>query len=298
MKTRTALTALLGLAVALAATTAGAQTRKVDESRPADPTASVSINNLAGTLEIAGWDRDEVRLEGVLDAKVEKLEIEGDRQALSIEVKYKRNLKGPTDGTRLTLRVPRRCALEAVGVSCDVTVGELVGSVTVSTVSGELTLRGEPASASLATVSGDVDAEITTARLEVDTVSGDVRARGKLDDLEIATVSGDARIETGALRDFEFNAVSGQLILTADPVDGASWKIDTHSGDAILRLPAKIDATFDISAFSGDIQDGYGHKAERTSKHAPGRELRFTEGKGGARIGISVFSGDVKIVKR
>jgi len=298
MKTRTAPAALFGLAIALAAAAAAAQTRQVDETRPVDPTASVSISNLAGALEITGWDRDEVRLEGVLDAKVDKLEIEGDRQALSIEVKYKRNLRGSANATRLTLRVPRRCALDAEGVSCDVTADGLQGSVAVSTVSGELTLRGEPASAALATVSGDVDAEVDTDRLEIDTVSGGVRARGTLDDLEIATVSGDVRIETGALRDLEFNAVSGQLLLTADPVDGASWKIDTHSGDAVLRLPAQLDATFDISAFSGDITDGYGHKAERTSKHAPGRELRFTEGKGGARIEISVFSGDVKLVKR
>ncbi|NTV03774.1 DUF4097 domain-containing protein [bacterium] len=298
MKTRTANAVLLGLALALAATAAGAQTRKVDETRPVDATASVAISNLAGTLEIAGWDRDEVRLEGVLDAKVDKLEIEGDRQALSIEVKYKRNLKDSAGATRLTLHVPRRCALDAEGVSCDVAADGLLGSVTISTVSGELALRGEPASASLATVSGGVDAEVATSRLEIDTVSGDVRARGKLGDLEVATVSGDVRVETGALRDFEFNAVSGQLLLTADPAGDSSWKIDTHSGGAVLRLPAKIDATFDISTFSGDIEDGYGHKAERTSKHAPGRELRFTEGKGGARIEISAFSGDVKIVKR
>ncbi|MBA4379035.1 MAG: hypothetical protein C0395_10370 [Gemmatimonas sp.] len=298
MKTRTVTATLLGLALVLAATAAGAQTRKVDESRPVDPAASVSISNLAGTLEITGWDRDEVRLEGVLDAKVEKVEIEGDRKALSIEVKYKRNLKGSADATRLTLRVPRRCALDAESVSCDVTAGDLLGSVSVSTVSGELILRGEPASASMASVSGDVDAEVATSRLGIDTVSGGIRIRGKLEDLEIATVSGDVRVETGALRDFEFNAVSGQLILTADPTDGASWMIDAHSGAVVLRLPAKVDATFDISTFSGDIEDGYGHKAERTSKHAPGRELRFTEGKGGAHIDISGFSSDVKLVKR
>lgn len=298
MKTRTVTAALLGLALALAATAAGAQTRKYDESRPVDATGSVSFSNLAGTLEIAGWDRDEVRLEGVLDDKVEKVEIDGDRKALTIKVKYKRNLKGSADGTRLTLRVPQRCALEAEGVSCDVTAGGLLGSVAISTVSGELTLRGEPASVSFASVSGDVDVEIDTARLEIETVSGGVRARGKLARIEVATVSGDVRVETGALRDFEFNAVSGQLILTADPADDASWTIDAHSGDVVLRLPAKLDASFDISAFSGDIDDGYGHKAERTSKHAPGHELRFTEGKGGARIEISVFSGNVKIVKR
>ena len=114
----------------------------------------------------------------------------------------------------------------------------------------------------------------------------------------MSSVSGDVTIATGALSRLEYNAVSGDLDLKADPVGDASWKIDCHSGEVKLSLSDKLDANVDVSTFSGDIDDGFGHESHRTSKYAPGRELSYTQGKGTASIEISVFSGDVKLIKR
>ena len=49
---------------------------------------------------------------------------------------------------------------------------------------------------------------------------------------------------------------------------------------------------------SGDIDDDFGHKARRSHEHGPGKELSFTQGDGGAHIDISIFSGEVRIIKR
>lgn len=56
-----------------------------------------------------------------------------------------------------------------------------------------------------------------------------------------------------------------------------------------------MNADFQIETFSGSINNDIGPAARRTDKYSPGKELRFTNGSGGARVSIESFSGSVKI---
>lgn len=289
---------ITALAILCLAATAVVAADKVDETRKVDRDADVKVSNLAGELKVVGWDRDEVHVEGTLDPKAEKLDISGDKHKLTIEVKYPRRNKGDLKGSFLTVQVPKGCRLEAKGVSTDVSVVDVEGDIEVGTVSGDVDVGGQPRSMSVETVSGDTTIRSTSPHTEVQSVSGDVEIRDVRDDLSVQSVSGDVTVETGALSRLEFNAVSGDLDLKADPRGDARWKIDCHSGEVKLSLPDDLDANVDISTFSGDIDDGFGHDAHRTSKYAPGHELSYTQGGGKASLEISVFSGDVKLIKR
>jgi len=270
--------ALLAICLCTAAiATAG---ERIDETHPVAKDAEIRINNLAGTIDVIGWDKSEVRIECELDPKAKKLEINGDENDLEIKVKYPRRTRGDLKGSEMTVHVPRGCRLETESVSADVSVDGVVGDVEIGSVSGEISVSGKPESLEISAVSGDIFVSNVSRRLSVSNVSGDVEI--KADELDA----------------FAFNAVSGELDLTADPASRARWDIDCHSGEVTLYLPGDVDAEFDIDTFSGDINDDFGHKAERTSRYAPGKELSFVQGDGGARINISVFSGEVNIVKR
>ncbi len=267
------------LAVSLFSNSRSYGATKVDESRTVDADAEISIDVLAGNVTITAWDKNEVQVTGTLDPKAEGLEIEGDEGDMSFKVEYPDNNRH-LDGSTLEFMVPKGCELEVQGVSTDFDISRVEGSLDI------------------ATVSGDIRLDCNSKDVEIGCVSGDVEVSGVQESLEISIVSGDARVTAGTLKKLEFSSVSGDFELEANAAKHASWEISCHSGTAHLAVPSNIDAEFDISTFSGDIDNEFGQQAERTSKFAPGKELNFTNGDGSARIEISVFSGEVRLEKK
>jgi hypothetical protein len=66
------------------------------------------------------------------------------------------------------------------------------------------------------------------------------------------------------------------------------------SGTITVRNAGGLSAEWEVSTFSGDIDNEVGPAAERNSRYAPGRSVRFSTG-GGAEISLNSFSGRVKI---
>ena len=293
--TRTILTIALTLATLTSAVFAG----DINETRDVNRDAVIVVDNLAGSITVTGWNREQVEIKGTLDAKAEKLELEGNRETLEIKVKYprKRNLN-IKKGSVLEIRVPEGCRLELKGVSCNIDVSKFHGRVEAGTVSGDVRIVGDTAGIEAASVSGDIFVDSSTESVEISSVSGFVEVRGTTRSLEIDMVSGEVEVKSDGLKDFRFNIVSGDLDLDVAPAPGADWEINGHSGDITLHLPADVSAEFDIEVFSGDIHNDFGPKARRTSKFAPGKELQFTAGGGDAEIDISTFSGDIRLVRR
>lgn len=297
MKTAHTKIMLTALALLLVAGSALAD-QTFDEKRQVDHDADVVIENLAGTITVVGWDKNEVQVKGRLDKKAKELEIKGGGDELFIKVRYPRRVKGNIKGTNMEIRVPEGCSLTLEGVSSDVDVSKFHGDIAINTVSGEIRIEGETREIEVASVSGQVWIDSKTSSISASIVSGDIEILGDTKALEIELVSGQADVKVRELDQFSFNAVSGELDLTAEPTKNASWDLDCHSGELKLYLPGSLDADFDIELFSGDVHNDFGPKAERTSKYGPGKELRFTAGNGSASIDISTFSADVKLVKR
>ena len=286
------------LSIVLLAAVAAVAGEEIDVTRQVKADARIEINNLAGTIEVIGWDKHEVHVEGVLDKKAEKLEVDGDESNLTIKVKYPRKVRGNLKGSELTIHVPHGCDVLTESVSSDLIVRGIEGDMEIESVSGEIDVAGKPATLSIESVSGTISLDADCDDIEIESVSGDIFIQKAGRRLSMSCVSGDADIRADSLEDFEFNTVSGELDLDARPTKDARWEIDCHSGEVALKLPSDVDAAFEIDTFSGDIDDDFGHKAERTSKYAPGKELRFVQGDGDARISVSVFSGRVRIIKR
>ena len=63
-------------------------------------------------------------------------------------------------------------------------------------------------------------------------------------------------------------------------------------------LAGKVAGQFDFSTFNGEIRNCFGPKSQRTSEYSPGRELRFTEGQGTARIRVKTMNGDIGLCRK
>ena len=299
MTRRHPLITLLLVAAAMSWTATALAQQEVDETRRLDSDGTVVFKDIAGTIDVVGWDRDEMKITGKLDKKAEELKITGDAGRLVLEVKYPDDLRNTDKGSRLRLMMPAGGSFEGETVSGDLSVAKLRGDVELETVSGDITVRDEPASVEAATVSGDLDLDVKTDTAELACVSGDIVVKGVRRELECGVVSGEIEVWAGSeMEDLECETVSGDITVTGEMPDGASWSLAAHSGDITLVLTGKVDARFDIETFSGNINDAFGHEARRTSRYAPGRELSFVEGEGKARVEIEAFSGDVRVLKK
>jgi len=284
--------AVLAAVVLLAAAPAWAQ-RTVNEMRPLSPTGDVAVSNIEGSVKVIGWSNAQVEITGTLGADVEELEITGDESELRIEVKAPKHPEWLE--TDLVLRIPVAASIEVETVSATVEVEGLTGSVDLASVSGWVKTSGRPSELSIETVSGDITVAESAPRTDLASVSGSIQVDLATGRLDAESVSGAIRVENGSLEDASFETVSGDISYSGDIVGRGSYDFESMSGGVTVLVPSGVSAQFDITTFSGSIDNDIGPEAERASKYTPEKELSFSTGSGGASVSIESFSGSIKI---
>ena len=287
--------AVLAAVVLLAAAPAWAQ-RTVNEMRPLSPTGGVTVSNIEGSVKVIGWSNAQVEITGTLGADVEELEITGDESELRIDVKAPKHPEWLE--TDLVLRIPVAASIEVETVSATVEVESLTGSVDLESVSGWVKTSGRPSELSVETVSGDITVAESAPRTDLASVSGSIKVDLATGRLDAESVSGAIRVENGSLESASFETVSGDISYAGDIVGRGSYDFESMSGGVTVLVPSGVSAQFDITTFSGSIDNDIGPEAERASKYTPEKELSFSTGSGGARVSIESFSGSIKIKTR
>ena len=235
--------------------------RAVEETRPASADVEVSVELIAGSVRIIGWDRNEVQITGTIGDDVEELDVSGSSDRISIEVAL--------PGGRRNLR----------DVDADLEIHVPAGS----TVETE-------------TVSADISVEGVSGEVEMESVSGDITIEGAMREAEAATVSGDIHLTSDdPLREGEFASVSGDIEFRAALDANGEFSFASVSGDIELRLPSNTSAEFSIETFSGRIDNEFGPQAEKDSEYLPSKSLEFSIGSGSASVEAESFSGRVSL---
>ncbi len=233
------------------------------EEIQAAPDAVVEVDNLAGSVVVNGWSRDRVKVTGTLGRGAERLEVEGSGSRIRIRVVLPESRgerrERRIEGSDLTISVPTGSRLKVNTVSAAVEVSGIEGQAGVQTVSGAVLLKGRVCRAEINTVSGSID---------MDAVEG--------------------------LEEANLNTVSGHLAIDATRLDGGSYRLNTLSGDVTVRNAGGLAADWNVSTFSGQIDNEIGPPAERTSQYAPGQSVTFSTG-GGSEIALNTFSGRIQI---
>ncbi|KAA9129569.1 DUF4097 domain-containing protein [Marinihelvus fidelis] len=269
----------------------------IEERRDMAADGTVSVTNIAGEIEVATWDRNELHLTGDLGDGSE-LRVDASGGDVRIEVKPRsKGRHGNVDDSDLYLMVPQGASLSLHGVSADITVtGSKGARLDIETVSGDLEVVAETQSLDLSSVSGDVNFTGASVRTSAETVSGDIELDGVSGALDVKVVSGDAHVRGGSFSRGQFESVSGNLELSLAVERGGRVTLETMSGDAYLYLPREQGAEIRAQSFSGDIRSDFG-EPERPG-HGPGTRLQHVAGEGGATIRVESFSGDVEIIRR
>jgi DUF4097 and DUF4098 domain-containing protein YvlB len=268
----------------------------IEEHRPASSQGNVEIFNVAGEINLQGWDKSEVAVTGTVGKSVERVDVTGGADRTSIHVVLRSQHFGfGSDGeAHLLVHVPFNSSVTTSLISSDLKVSAVRGDLKLQTVSGNISgdAGGDVRANS---VSGNVTLTAAAAKaLEVKAVSGDVVLIGGNADTEVTTVSGNAKITLGTPSRARLQSVSGDF--TANLALGPDVQLDGESvsGNIRLEFASLPSAEFDIQTFSGDIRNCFGPKPEE-ARHGPGSRLTFKSGDNHARVRISTKSGDVRM---
>jgi len=255
----------------------------------------VSIENLAGSVVITGWDENKVLVEGTLGDGADKVKVEKDGDEVTVEVVLPRRARN-VDDTDLVIRVPRKSSLDIETVSARVEVEGVDGMLDVETVSGAVDLGGVDI-AEVESVSGRIAVEKSTRSVEAESVSGEIVMRQLAGRLSASTTSGAIDVDESKLEVVECETVSGSIEFTGDPRREGTYRFESFSGAVILNLPKDLGAEVEVETFSGSISTDFGGDV-RKERYGPGAKLHEQYGDGGAEITVSTFSGSVDLERR
>ena len=275
----------------------------VNRSLDASDSDTVRIENIAGIISVEAWSRDEVRVIGTLADGVEEFifERQGDRIDIIVEwPRGGRHSRHHIDDSDLDIKVPTGVALEISSVSADIEINGTNGEIDAESVSGEITVSALSKDNRLSTVSGDIEltGSANNSRLILESVSGELILRGVHGELESSSISGDISVRDSRIFQMTGETISGDLLLEFQLEKGGAYEFEAINGDIEIITKGEPNASFDLSSFNGDIENDYGPKPQRTSKYAPGTELLFESGDGGAEVTAITLNGDIILNKR
>lgn len=271
----------------------------INKRTTADPNGTVEVSNVAGSVKVSGWDRNEVEVTGELGEGTEKLEFTKAEKLTRVRVIVP-NRSYNVDDTDLVIRVPAGSVLSVNTVSADIAVQGVRGAQRLQAVSGDVHTEASGEDVECRTVSGDVviNGSGRKGLVSITTVSGDATATRVAGEVNGNTVSGTFNLQAGEVTRSRLRSTSGDLGLTGQFAADARLDVESISGDVRLDFVGQPAGQFEVSSFNGEIRNCFGPKAQRTDEYAPGRELRFQEGSGSARIRIKTLNGDIGVCRK
>ncbi|MEM8983528.1 MAG: DUF4097 family beta strand repeat-containing protein [Pseudomonadota bacterium] len=259
----------------------------------------IEIDNTAGSVRVVGQKTTDVTLSGKLSGKVKGVFIESAKGRVMIRVKSESGHGGWRDSgsANLTLSVPMASELDIATVSAEIDVGKVRGELRLKSVSGSIETDAYSDEVIAESVSGDVRIDGNGEPMEevrLSSVSGDVIGRKLHGEIEASSVSGDIVIRDSYLSNGDFSTTSGDIEVGAEVLAGARIDFESVSGEVEYQIAGTIDGEYDISTFSGDIDNCFGPEPEERGRR--NQRLRFEQGKTEhARIDITTMSGDIEL---
>jgi DUF4097 and DUF4098 domain-containing protein YvlB len=263
------------------------------------PGGSVEISNTAGQVTVTGWDRNEVEVTGTLGDGSEHLEFATQDKVTRIRVVLP-NKSWHVEDTGLVVKVPAGSSLSVSTTSADIRVRGVRGAQRLQSVSGDVNAEAGAEDVECQTISGDVAVAGSGLKglLNITTVSGDVMITHVAGELNGNTVSGNFTITLGDTTRSRLRTTSGDVSMATQLAADGRLDVESISGDVRLDLTGPVNAAFDVSSFSGEIRNCFGPKPRRTDEYAPGKEWRFAEGQGAARVRIKSMNGDISVCRK
>jgi hypothetical protein len=231
---------LAGIVTVAAPAFAGNPNHQVFEhSYPRSPGGIYLLENVNGSVQVDGWDRDEVEVEAVKTSNADgqdlervKIDVDSGPRQVSVHTRYPQG-EGVEVAVEYHVHVPYRVLLGSIG-----------------TVNGSVLVRGVDGGGDLRSVNGNVEVLNSAGRFSAKTTNGNLR-------LELRELLDGApmNIET----------VNGSVVLGLPSDAKANLKVLSMNGEFHSELPVTSTTGFPAArAFRGKLGTGGGEISVRT----------------------------------
>jgi DUF4097 and DUF4098 domain-containing protein YvlB len=248
----------------------------------------VSVVTRSGDVTLHAIDGD--TLEVTLSADSSKNEYLLETAQISFDADNKhlviRTQPNGSDGSSRSFgKMAKKSWFDFGGSDLDVFVTLPTGSsLSVKTISGDVSIHGAVRDVGVSSISGDVSANGSCDALEVKTTSGDVTTGKVRDKLKCRSVSGDVKC-LGAAATTDINSASGDINLWANQPGDINVK--SVSGDVKIRVARGLVVDINGNSVSGDL--GTNIDLDSSADGVSDEEV--------IAIKITTVSGDIRVDK-
>ncbi len=273
---------------------AHAQT-KLNRGLHLDATGAVRIVNLVGSVRVTGWKRDSVAVRGML-GKGNHIFMGGGHAGMKmfIEGDDERN-PSPSD---IEVMVPMSAKVWVKTATASIDVSGVSGSLDLYVVSGNISVKGNPADVNAEAIDGSIKIVGDPAWVRAKSASGDVSLDGSSPDVTMSTVSGRIDADGTQFEKARFETVTGTIRFAGNFARGGQVNFDSHSGSIEIGLPGGASADFDVTSIAGSIANKLTSSRPVPGRYGRGSELITSSGSGGTRVVVRSFKGPVVLLRR
>jgi hypothetical protein len=238
--------------------------QKVERSLAVDAEATVTLCVASGTLQVRGWDKNEIRVRSLDATQIDFRRID----------KVKDTSRPPSRVDVMVLNKgtgfnPKFDCQAIADVEMEVPAG---ATVQVQTRDGDIIIAGV-AGAYAGSQNGDIQIDRATKLVEAGSVGGsiilknssgrinlssagggveavNIRAADDEDTFEVGTVSGDIQLDRVSNPKVMLKTVNGNVTMSGPLAKSGSYGLTNMTGDIILAMPH--DASFQLNAKVSD----------------------------------------------
>lgn len=267
---------------------------------PLSAGGTLEVENNNGSIEISGWDRNTVDIEGSKYASTEErmkeIRIDISQSPDSVRIRTVPPLdRHGNYGARFVIHVPRSVQLSNI-VSSN-------GPIRVDGINGGARLKTSNGSIRATAIQGKLDAQTSNGPLEISDVTGDttlrtsnggIRADMKKGSFEAVTTNGSitARLLDPDTRPVHLESSNGHIDLTLDVP--REVRAETSNSSIVVRMPGSAGATLRAHTSNSSISSDFDVTARGAlSKH----HLEGTIGAGGPLLDLGTSNGSIRILR-
>jgi len=263
----------------------------------------ISLENMNGSVEITGWEKDSVDIIGTKYAASESLlkslriDIVATGDSVAIRTIYPSGTHG-NFGAKYIIRVPQKAVLDRI-ISSN-------GSVRVESVDGPARLRTSNGSVRISRMNGNAEVQTSNGSVDVNDQSGGITIRTSNGAVRVDNVHGafEASTTNGSIharladpepqKPVKLESSNGSVELTMERIKDNDIHISTFNSSINLRLPSSVNGQLRAHTSNSSITSDFdvSVRGQISKSHLDG-----AIGTGGPLFDLSTSNGQIKVQK-
>lgn len=263
----------------------------------------VVLEGFNGSVEVMGWDKDEVEVSGTKSASREEvlkaINVDVTADAGMVRIRARRpDERNCNCGVRFTLKVPKKVILEDISTSNgSLRLESIQGSARMHSSNGAVHVWGVDGDVDIQTSNGSVDVDKFIGSADLKTSNGRIKASGIEGAFSARTSNGSIDVDIDALdtgKPVVLSSSNGSINLALAKWQNNEVRASTSNSSVNLRLPAGVAAEVKAVTSNGNITSDFDLTTSQRSKTRVSGRI----GGGGALLDLSTSNGNIRLLKR